>query len=81
MTIVYVASRYDEEIRFEYEHADEALEHGFGDIEHNSAFPLDIFEDDRLLWTNRGGNPLRNGTTPLTDKIYEWAARTGRAGA
>ena len=75
MPYKYVASRYNVEFEEEFDTLDEALEKGWGDSETNEAYPLDIFENGVLLWSNREGAPWKPGTTPLTERINQWGER------
>ena len=73
LAVKLIVSRYDAEKSFYFDTVDEALESAWGNLEFNTAFPLDLYADDKLLYTNRGGHPLRKDSVPLLDAIRRWA--------
>lgn len=78
VAIKYIAARYGAEIESAHDTVDKALEAAWSDNEYEGAYPLDIYDGEALLWTNREGHPLVEGTTPLLDKLHEWAKLNGR---
>lgn len=72
MTFVYVAARYGEEINWEFDTLDEALESAYWDNEMGEAYPIEIRDNNKPLWTNRGGHPLVDGSCPLLERLYEY---------
>lgn len=57
---------------------DEALRSAYYDIENNSSFPKDLYEDGKLIYSDSGLAPLdENGQAPpsLRIAIREWAER------
>lgn len=76
----YIYSRYNVEDYEEYETLDEALDNGYRNLMADpeyGAWPLDILQDGIVLWSNRGGSPLQEGTCPLNDRLYQWGKDGG----
>jgi hypothetical protein len=70
-----IKSRYGVIIEDAFNDLDEARASLLADIEWNEARPLDLYEDDILIASNRQRNA---GTVPnLTDMLFEWGHETG----
>lgn len=77
MAFRLIVMRYWQEIEWSHESMDSALRQAWGDLNWNKAYPVDLYNDDVILYTNRGGHPLVEGTTPLLDAINAWAKQNG----
>lgn len=74
---LYVSERYGKEQTQSYETLAAALAAVVEDIEANTAYPLELYEGDTLLYGQRDGHPLQRGSCPLTGAAYEWARANG----